>query len=234
MDELSSVGANSTLSHSRFIWQLTEASASGGDREPAQVRSGKTEAATERSGDFNCDNFTVERSTQGENIRGSEAQKPTVAANQVAVDASRLHPHNQIIAPESSNQSPGNAVAEVKSKPSKFKAAAAEAELDALLDSLNDTKLTDKFDFSTSRSSALNSEEKSSKVSREMSSRGQKSSKAVPDHNAPNIDVLLDDLLEETSKLSKQNGPQAAEALAPDVRAKSKVLDDFDSWLDTI
>lgn len=216
------------------MWQLTEASASGIEREPAQVQSvGENEAAVELLVDSNRGDFAKEKTDEEENVWGSKSQKWTSAVNKVAVAMSQPHAHNQIIAPESTKRFPADPVAELMSKTSTFKAAAAEAELNALLDSLSDTKLTNTLDFSAGRS-ALKIEEQGSEASHKVPRKSWESSEAMPTPSSANIDVLLDDLLEETSKLSKQNGLQAAESSAPGVSARSKVLDDFDSWLDTI
>ncbi|KAK4766497.1 hypothetical protein SAY87_008139 [Trapa incisa] len=210
---------------------LTEASSSGIDKEPVLIKAGKNGSAVELLGGPNQDHFTVDKikDNKDEITIGCKAQELASASgvSRVAVGTSRPHLHNQTIASESTKQSSTDQVAELKSKPSTFKATAAEAELDALLDSLSDTRLTDTFDFGTSRW-PINPEGKDPR-------KGQEPSKAMPTPSSTNMDVLLDDLLEETSKLSTQNGSVApASSSASKDSARSKVLDDFDSWLDTI
>lgn len=128
-------------------------------------------------------------------------------------------------------------VADPEKRQSVFEAAAAEAELDMLLDSFNETN---KFD-------SLGFKEKSSNV---LPVFQQKPSTMTPPQLSrkvvtADLDDALDDLLEETSNLIDQNGtkpPQQAKPTSPGIQCSSsshsgqgsKVLDDFDSWLDTI
>lgn len=128
-------------------------------------------------------------------------------------------------------------VADHEKKHSVFEAAAAEAELDMLLDSFCETN---KFD-------SLGCKEKSSNA---LPVFQQKPSTTTPPPQlsrkvvTANLDDALDDLLGETSNLMDQNGtkpPQQAKPTPPGIQCSSshsghssQVLDDFDSWLDTI
>lgn len=127
-------------------------------------------------------------------------------------------------------------VSDPDKKQSVFEAAAAEAELDMLLDSFNETNKFDSLGFKEKSSNALPVFQQKPSMTPPQLSR-----KVV----AANLDDALDDLLEETSNLMDQNGtnpPQQAKPTSPGIQCSSsshsgqgsKVLDDFDSWLDTI
>ncbi|GER50379.1 2-oxoglutarate (2OG) and Fe(II)-dependent oxygenase superfamily protein [Striga asiatica] len=101
--------------------------------------------------------------------------------------------------------------------PSIFEAVSAEAELDMLLSSLGETKIVE------SKGGNVNNHEHAVK--------------------SANIDDDIDKLLEETSYLTILDGGRGsnevsaiadARSSALNADSKSKLLDDFDSWLDTI
>lgn len=117
-------------------------------------------------------------------------------------------------------------------KPSRFDAGIAEAELDLLLDSLSETKI---FDSSVKEHSSP-----TSYILQGLPDQSTSVSKRGKDSHivAANLDDDIDDLLSETSDLinKKRISPlpntKATSATFPD--SNSKVLDDFDSWLDTL
>ncbi|KAG8487363.1 hypothetical protein CXB51_020886 [Gossypium anomalum] len=128
----------------------------------------------------------------------------------------------------------------------KFEAAAAEAKLDMLLNSFNETKLLDTSDLSSKKPSSIGSLKASSLDSllddllQETSTtvnRGIDSSKTAAVNSTS--EDLLDDLLQETSstivdtKLGLDNNVRSSSSSSQPV-SKSKILNDFDSWLDTI
>lgn len=133
-------------------------------------------------------------------------------------------------------------------KPSRFEAEDAEAELDKLLDSFSESKISE---------SAVSREEPNYIADASSSglvgvspdefvpvpvNKGQELSKSA---FAGDLDDMLDDLLKETSGQMYQDPPSlpnevksaSLHVLSPPSSVpapKSKVLDDFDSWLDTI
>ncbi|KAH1105491.1 hypothetical protein J1N35_009259 [Gossypium stocksii] len=128
----------------------------------------------------------------------------------------------------------------------KFEAAAAEAKLDTLLNSFNETKLLDTSDLSSKKPSSIGSHKASNLDSllddllQETSTtviRGIDSSKTAAVNSTS--EDLLDDLLQETSstivdaKLGSDIKVQSS-SLSSQPVSKSKILNDFDSWLDTI
>ncbi|MBA0764410.1 hypothetical protein Gotri_013766 [Gossypium trilobum] len=128
----------------------------------------------------------------------------------------------------------------------KFKAAAAEAKLDTLLNSFNETKLLDTSNLSSEKPSSIGSLKASNLDSllddllQETSTtvnRGIDSSKTAAVNSTS--EDLLDDLLQETSptivdaKLGSDNNVRSSSSSSQPV-SKSKILNDFDSWLDTI
>ncbi|KHF99833.1 Phosphorelay luxU [Gossypium arboreum] len=122
----------------------------------------------------------------------------------------------------------------------------AEAKLDMLLNSFNETKLLDTSDLSSKKSSSIGSLKASNLDSllddllQETSTtvnRGIDSSKTAAVNSTS--EDLLDDLLQETSstivdaKLGSDNNVRSSSSSSQSV-SKSKILNDFDSWLDTI
>ncbi|TYI71436.1 hypothetical protein E1A91_D08G294800v1 [Gossypium mustelinum] len=128
----------------------------------------------------------------------------------------------------------------------KFEAAAAEAKLDMLLNSFNETKLLDTSNLSSEKPSSIGSLKASNLDSllddllQETSTtvnRGIDSLKTAAVNSTS--EDLLDDLLQETSskivdaKLGSDNNVRSSSSSSQPV-SKSKILNDFDSWLDTI
>lgn len=132
-------------------------------------------------------------------------------------------------------------VTEKYSKPSsEFEATAAEEELDMLLNSFSETK--------PFGSSAIQSDiATSTKLhTTPTSSVAENSCVGIPVTSS--LDDALDNLLEETSKQDNKDGlsqstvvkatsfhlPSSSSSSSSHPSSKSKVLDDFDSWFDTI
>ncbi|GMN53886.1 hypothetical protein TIFTF001_023007 [Ficus carica] len=165
-------------------------------------------------------------------IRGS------TSVSQVVSDVNRASQYDyQSETPDSAAQSLVNSFAETEKKPPEFEAVAAEAELDMLLDSFSEIKILD--------SSGLSSAD-TLPVQKEASVAAFQLPRKDPDLSAStpfNLDDDLDDLLKATSSLTSQNSlfpPQGGAAdpfvqsSSPKSGTKSKALDDFDSWLDTL
>ncbi|XP_062027630.1 protein ECERIFERUM 16 [Rosa rugosa] len=153
----------------------------------------------------------------------------SISVNQVDVDLSKLEKStNQRKPPESS-------VKPLAGVPNKnvatFKAATAEEELDMLLDSFSETKINDSSGFRFVQ-------EEASVPPLQLPRKGTDSSKLM----AANLDDALDDLINEISIPINQSGPShPQEKMAVHdfesssrTMSKSKELDDFDSWLDTV
>jgi hypothetical protein len=152
----------------------------------------------------------------------------TISGTAVNVDLSE--------APESTEESNLNCVSDPQKKVSTFEAAAAEEDLDMLLDSFIETK-------KVTNPSGIRSNNAFPVFQQEASF-----SKHVPDSSktSPVIADLDDslDLLEETSNVMNQNclsqsleGKSSlgiVQSSSSHTGTKSQVLDDFDSWLDTI
>ncbi|KAK9221585.1 hypothetical protein WN944_010012 [Citrus x changshan-huyou] len=122
-----------------------------------------------------------------------------------------------------------NSVSVSKNLPT-FEATAAEAELDMLLDSFNDTGFS--YSSSSKFSNSSVSQQTSSTAPPQLSRKGPDLSKSAS--VTASFDDVLDDLLEETSNLMNPNGlsrPHEAQSSSSSQSVKkSKVLDDFDSW----
>ncbi|XP_065875364.1 protein ECERIFERUM 16 [Euphorbia lathyris] len=136
---------------------------------------------------------------------------------------SKSHPTRAVETPSELNSS---SVAGQSKKLSVIEATAAEAELDMLLDTFNETKLLDP--PGTSQKEALTAPP-------QFTGTAPSSSRTI------NFATELDDLLEEASNSSDPRNLGKATATSNEIKStssqsvsKSKVLDDFDSWLDTI
>lgn len=154
--------------------------------------------------------------------------------------------------PESIAQFSVNSAAIQNKKPPRFEAADAEAELDMLLDSFSEPKILKSAVFKEEPSYISNTSQADASTSgligEELVSAPVK--RGLPDLSksslAVDLDDSLDDLLKETSSQIHQNfatRSHEVKAASVDVVSsfpssgpipKSKLLDDFDSWLDTI
>ncbi|GAA0163428.1 hypothetical protein LIER_39594 [Lithospermum erythrorhizon] len=143
---------------------------------------------------------------------------------------------NQVEQTSQSNMSKSTAelgMVSVAKKPSKFEALTAEAELDMLLDSFSETKFLES-SIGEKILEDVPSIEPMKKVPE----------KVKPPALAINFNEDIDELLKETSTstsiINVESGSHEVNAapkdflLDPDPTSKSKLLDDFDSWLDTI
>uniref|UniRef100_A0A803NBJ1 Uncharacterized protein n=1 Tax=Chenopodium quinoa TaxID=63459 RepID=A0A803NBJ1_CHEQI len=118
---------------------------------------------------------------------------------------------------------------------SRYEAASAEAELDMLLGSFNETKLFDTPLNQTGTSASFITGHKANHLAPLQHSLGQ-SAPAFPIISS--LDTELDDLLAETSNPSNTDSlfrsTQVPSLSTPQSGSNSKAMEDFDSWLDTI
>lgn len=108
--------------------------------------------------------------------------------------------------------------------PPMFEAASAEAELDMLLNSFTETLILE------SSGASLTGTPSTAEASVESMKKGTHMVKTVL--NPANIDDAIDNLLEETSIVDDEKISLVTKANSE--TSKSRILDDFDSWLDTI
>lgn len=108
--------------------------------------------------------------------------------------------------------------------PPMFEAASAEAELDMLLNSFSETSILE------SSGASLTGTPPTAEASVESMKKGTHMVKTVL--NPANIDDAIDNLLEETSIVEDEKISLVTKANSE--TSKSRILDDFDSWLDTI
>lgn len=128
-----------------------------------------------------------------------------------------------------------------KRKLSTLEPAAAEKELDMLLDSISEINILDSSGIISSTPLPVSPEVTSVNFPR-ISNKEPESSQTLS--ITANLDDALDDLLEETANVMNPNAllPRPEEksvfhgtqSSSPHSRTKTKVLDEFDSWLDTI
>lgn len=117
---------------------------------------------------------------------------------------------------------------------------AAEEELDMLLDSVSEIEIMDSSSFPSNTSFPVPLGATS--VNASLISNKEPDSSKTP-LNTASIDDVLDDLLEETSNVLNPNALSRPQEVKPVIHStqssssqhgtKSKVLDEFDSWLDT-
>lgn len=124
----------------------------------------------------------------------------------------------------------------VSKKPSAFKAAAAEAELDMLLDSVTEIEIcesTNVIDQSIRPFPATQAGTPTplSEVSTQPKRDHDQPKPAISDIS---LDDTLDDLLKETSIVTKVSSTAGHASSASQPVSKSKIIDDFDSWFDTL
>ncbi|CAI0385363.1 unnamed protein product [Linum tenue] len=143
---------------------------------------------------------------------------------------------NHLVSLESQSKFIHNSTPDSTKKLDTFEAAAAEAELDKLLDSFVDTNLDDPPSAPISGTSLPISTEEAAVLPRASRSVPYQSQMSPIDGN---IDDMLDSLLAETSTALQQTTHR--NQLPPDTGSsssqaipKSTALDDFGSWLDTI
>ncbi|XVE49984.1 hypothetical protein DITRI_Ditri01bG0125700 [Diplodiscus trichospermus] len=169
---------------------------------------------------------------------------------------------------ESREQDTSNSVSVSNKKNSTFEVAAAEAELDKLLNSFSETKPVDTSEI-TSKTLASDFHREGSPSLPQPARKSIDSSKSaaitssfdgllddllqetssavnqgVDSSKAAAVNSTFDDLLKETSTMVNQNGLSEHAKATPDNNikfsspsqsvSKSEVLNDFDSWLDTI
>ncbi|KAA8524309.1 hypothetical protein F0562_010732 [Nyssa sinensis] len=209
-------------------------------------------------GDKNVDRYSEVGSSEISSSSSSPvpifANKGSKSMNQVKDELWQFGGTGQSSVLESIAESTVNSDANPKQQQSRFETAAAEAELDMLLDSFNETKFIDSSGFSekSSYKAYVSQQETSASLSEGISFQ---SAPAQPLKKGPDLlksglavtdfDNALDELLNETSNLMSQAGASSShEVIAAPVDilsppsshpvSKSKVLDDFDSWLDTI
>ncbi|XP_027346896.1 uncharacterized protein LOC113858433 [Abrus precatorius] len=192
-----------------------------------------SELATRMPKELNLDDFTVDQVTSSSSCSSSHAASTFTLSNDFTVPMNSVNVEFQQVSGSGKNKatilSSGaslHSTGDTRGKHTAFEAAAAEKELDMLLDSLSESKVVDP------RVSSVDPLQVSKK-------------EPVPPKTASvttSLDDALDDLLEETSTLMKPNvllrPPEEKPVLhsmqSSPSGSKSKVSDDFDSWFDTL
>ncbi|XP_057956051.1 protein ECERIFERUM 16 isoform X2 [Malania oleifera] len=162
------------------------------------------------------------------------------SVNQTKDDSRQFSDSDQSRGLESTEQPKNSYLADPKKNPPVFEPSAAEAELDLLLNSFGETSFLDSSSSKEKPSNTL-------PVSQETPAPPPQIAREGPNlygtaSATANLDNAIDDLLEETCNLMNQKDALLSlDASAPldggalsHSNPKSKVLDDFDSWLDTI
>ncbi|XP_030549407.1 protein ECERIFERUM 16 [Rhodamnia argentea] len=211
-----------------------------------QMQTHKAEAAKSQLDALALDDFAREERKEEESKKSGTGRSKSdslfnLPDDNISVDTSQVSSLGQATVPEYADQSIKISDIDPEKGNSTFEAGASEAELDALLNSFSD-KLTEPSGFGFTKSTPAFQEMSMPQAS----GRGFISSAATSVPDSARINVLLDDLLEETSNFAQQNNQdnvpltQQVNTVAhgaqspPPIVTRSKELDDFDSWLDTI
>lgn len=220
-----------------FLYQCAEGLKTSRSQESDQIKTCNSEVARTISEEFSqkveIADQNMERTSYGSTGSNDTdrtlSSQESISVNAVNVALRQIGKSSQIEAPQSTEES-------------NFEAAAAEEELDMLLDSYNETT-------KIANPSGIRSNNAFPVFQQEASTSPSPLSKHVPDSSKTSpiiadLDDALDDLLEETSNVTNKNClSQSAEgqsvlgivqSSSSYTGTKSQVLDDFDSWLDTI
>ncbi|KAI4322726.1 hypothetical protein L6164_022393 [Bauhinia variegata] len=223
-----------------------EDSAAGSNEEPDETQTREdSELAKRMSEELSLDDFAVDVKIANQfTSSSSSGSNHAAAAFTLSSDAS--NPLNYVdneydqlgpIAEVNIRSTEGQSRRSSTFKPAA--AAAAEEELDMLPDSFIESKILDCSGFRSNVSFPV-SQGITSVDLPQITSKEPYSSKSTL--VTASLDDALDDLLEETSTMTNSNGllrPKEENVVlqstqSSDSRTKSKVLDDFDSWLDTV
>ncbi|KAI4333909.1 hypothetical protein L6164_018661 [Bauhinia variegata] len=222
-------------------------SAAGSNQEPDKMQTTEdSELARMLSEELALDDFAIDvkiinQFTSSSSSGSSHSAAPftlskgasnpfTIPAKYVDVESEELSPSAEVNI---------NSTEDPSRKSSTFTPAAAEEELDMLLDSFRENKILDSSGFSSNTSFPV-SQGVTSVDPPQITIKEPDSSKSAL--ITASLDDERDDLLEETSTMINSNGllrPKEENTVlhstqSSDSGTKSKVLNDFDSWLDTI
>ncbi|KAJ1418240.1 hypothetical protein SESBI_15983 [Sesbania bispinosa] len=207
----------------------------GSNEEPDELETTEdSELANRMSNELNLDDFSADQSASTSYCSSRHAANLT-SSHDFLVPVNYVNVEFQQVGSSGKNKAflPGSG------KHSAFEAAAAEKDLDMLLDSLGETKTLDSPGLRSNTSFPV-SLGVSSVDPPEISNKELVPSKIAS--ITANLDDALDDLLEQTSTLINPNvslRPQEEKSVHNIIQSshsgsKSKLSDDFDSWFDTL
>ncbi|KAJ1384455.1 hypothetical protein SESBI_42522 [Sesbania bispinosa] len=220
----------------------------GSNEEPDELETTEdSELANRMSNELNLDDFSADQSASTSSCSSSHAANLTsshdflVPVNYVNVEFQQVgnSGKNKAFLPVPGAEANLHSTVDTIGKHSAFEAAAAEKDLDMLLDSLGETKTLDSPGLRSNTFFPV-SLGVSSVDPPEISNKELVPSKIAS--ITANLDDALDDLLEQTSTLIKPNvslRPQDEKSVHNIIQSshsgnKSKLSDDFDSWFDTL
>lgn len=209
------------------------------DEEPDEQETTENCELSERmSKELNLDDFVADQFTSCSSGSSSHLSSTPALSNDILIPANNINGEFQQAGSSGKNKAFQPSIdtnfhsnEDTVEKHTTFEAAAAEEELDMLLDSLDETKSSASFPVSLGVSS--------------MDLPQISNKKPVGTRIASitaSLDDTLDDLLEETSTLlnpnvllqSQDEKPVHHSMLSSHSQNKSPVSDDFDSWFDTL
>lgn len=230
-----------------FIHQCTEGIETSRCQESNQMQTCYSQASTTISEKFSQKLKIEDQSSEvtssgssGSSTNQTLSSHESISVKYIDVDLRGIGKSTQNEASQSTAELSVKSVLDPQKKLSAFEAADAEEELDMLLDSFGETKKAfNPSDFRSNNPFPVS--QKEVYVDPSLSKIGPDSSKTSS--RIANLDGALDDLLEETSNVMNQTGLlqsleekaiHPVQASSSHSGTKSKVLDEFDSWLDTI
>ncbi|KAI3440765.1 uncharacterized protein J3R85_003222 [Psidium guajava] len=216
-----------------------------------QMQTHETEAAESQLHVLALDDFAREETKEEESKKSGTGRSKSdsvlnLPGDNISTETSKVSSLGETIVLESADRSIKISDIDPEKRQSTFEAAAAEAELDALLNSFSESKLTEPSGLGFTKSIPAFQDQTPTSVP-QASGGGFISSGATLVPDSAKIDVLLDDLIEETSNFAQQNNRHSVrqtqqvnsvahggvQSSSPSF-TRSIELDDFDSWLDTI
>ena len=230
-----------------FIHQCTEGIETSRCQESNQMQTCYSQASTTISEKFSQKLKIEDQSSEvtssgssGSSTNQTLSSRESISVKYIDVDLRGIGKSTQNEASQSTAELSVKSVLDPQKKLSAFEAADAEEELDMLLDSFGETKKAfNPSDFRSNNPFPVS--QKEVYVDPSLSKTRPDSSKTSS--GIANLDDALDDLLEETSNVMNQTGllqsleekaVHPVQASSSHSGTKSKVLDEFDSWLDTI
>lgn len=238
------------MAYDNHVWQCTYLQ-SGNEKNPDDAQARDITEAAENVIDGQASTIASEEKrnihlSQGYMSSDSSRRILTSSSTSINHPADDLWQINETSGGSTSEKSTLNVYADsVAEKPSRFEAAEAEAELDMLLGSFNETKFFDSTSVTQQSSNTSSEGQVSSTLSVSVPMQRVKEGPAVTCFGGmgASLDDTLDDLLKETSSAINTKGVSPLHELkdashdapsASQPHPTSKILDDFDSWLDTI
>lgn len=224
-----------------FILQCADDLAVGCSEEPEKLETSEdSELANRMSKELNLDDFAADQFASSSSPSSSHSASAFTSTNDSLIPVNHVDVEFQQVGSSAKNnafllsaEANLHSTEDTRRNNSAFEVAAAEKELDMLLDSPSETKILDFPGFKSNTSFPV------SLGASSMNPPQISSKEPVPSKTTASLDDALDDLLDETSTLMNPNillRPHEENYVQSSSHSgsRSKVSDDFDSWFDTL